>query len=81
MIREAWLAPVDGQLRVQPFLAGEVACENLRPRAEVLSLLQALPASPVATDTEVLFFMDQQAGLGRGIGYVGVPPLNSAWFI
>ena len=81
MIREAWLAPEDGQLRVQPFWVGEVACENLRARAEVLSLLQAIPASPVATAAEVLFFMDQQAWLGRGIGYVGVPPLSSAWFI
>ena len=67
-----------GQVRVHPFVVGELACGNLRARAEVLSLLQALPASPVATDREVLFFMDQQALMGRGIGYIDVHLLASA---
>ncbi len=67
-----------GQVRVHPFVVGELACGNLRARAEVLGLLQALPPILVATDKEVLFFMDEQALMGRGIGYVDVHLLASA---
>lgn len=67
-----------GQVMAHPFVVGELACGNLHARAEVLRLLQALPASPVATDSEVLFFMDQQALMGRGMGYVDVHLLASA---
>lgn len=59
-----------GQVAVHPFVVGELACGNLRSRAEVLGLLQALPQLAVATDKEVLFFMDAHALMGRGIGYV-----------
>lgn len=34
-----------GQVGVHPFVVGELACGNLRARAEVLGLLQALPPS------------------------------------
>ena len=67
-----------GRVRAHPFVVGELACGNLHARAEVLSLLQALPGSPMATDSEVLFFMDQQALMGRGIGYIDVHLLASA---
>ncbi len=67
-----------GQVMAHPFVVGELACGNLHARAEVLRLLQALPASPVAMDSEVLFFMDQQALMGRGMGYVDVHLLASA---
>ena len=46
-----------GQVDMHPFVVGELACGNLRARAEVLGLLQALPQVQVATDKEVLFFM------------------------
>ena len=67
-----------GQVYVHPFVVGELACGNLRSRAEVLGLLQALPQIPVATDKEVLFFMDTHALMGRGIGYVDVHLLAAA---
>lgn len=60
------------------FVLGELACGNLRSRAEVLGLLQALPPMPVSTDKEVLFFIDQHELMGRGIGYVDVHLLASA---
>lgn len=59
-----------GQVDMHPFVVGELACGRLRARAEVLGLLQALPQLPMATDKEVLFFMDTHALMGRGIGYV-----------
>ncbi len=58
------------QALTHPFVAGELACGNLRNRAEVLRLLQDLPQSPVARDAEVLFFIEQHRLMGRGIGYV-----------
>ncbi len=67
-----------GQVYIHPFVVGELACGNLRSRAEVLGLLQALPQIPVATDKEVLFFMDTHALIGRGIGYVDVHLLAAA---
>ena len=47
-------------VRVYPFVVGELACGNLRARAEVLGLLQALPSILVATDKEVFFFMAEK---------------------
>ena len=66
-----------GQVGMHPFVVGELACGSLRARAEVLGLLQALPRVPVATDKEVLFFMDAHALMGRGIGYVDMHLLAS----
>ena len=67
-----------GQVWMHSFVLGELACGNLRSRAEVLNLLQALPPMPVSTDKEVLFFIDQHELMGRGIGYVDVHLLASA---
>ncbi len=55
---------------MHPFVLGELACGNLRNRDEVLALLGDLPRSAVATDDEVLFFIERHALMGRGIGYV-----------
>lgn len=67
-----------GRVAIHPFVVGELACGNLRARAEVLGLLQALPSLPVATSNEVLFFIDSYALMGRGIGYVDVHLLAAA---
>ena len=55
---------------MHPFVLGELACGNLRNREMVLRLLKDLPRAAVATDEEVLFFIDRHALMGRGIGYV-----------
>ncbi len=67
-----------GQVWMHSFVLGELACGNLRSRVEVLGLLQALPPMPVSTDKEVLFFIDQNELMGRGIGYIDVHLLASA---
>lgn len=75
----ALVAALDaGTVFVHPFVIGELACGNLANRAEVLTLLQGLPAAPVATETEVLAFIDARALMGRGIGYIDVHLLASA---
>ena len=59
-----------GGVLMHPFVVGELACGNFENRKEVLSLLHALPAAPVATDEEVLFFIERRDLMGKGIGYV-----------
>jgi len=67
-----------GQVLIHPWVVGELACGNLHDRKQVLDLLQSLPLSPVAVENEVVFFIDQHALMGRGIGYVDVHLLASA---
>ena len=58
------------QVQMHPFVLGELACGNLHNRDEVLRLLKALPQAIFARDEEVLFFIERNALMGRGIGYV-----------
>lgn len=58
------------QVLMHPFVLGELACGNLRNRTEVLALVKDLPQAALATDEEVLFFIERHALMGRGIGYV-----------
>ena len=60
------------------FVIGELACGNLRNRADVLGLLQSLPRLSAATQDETLFFIEQQAVMGRGIGYIDAHLLAAA---
>jgi hypothetical protein len=53
-----------------PFVTGEIALGNLHRREIVLGALTSLPQASVATDDEVLRFIDRYALFGRGIGYV-----------
>lgn len=66
------------QVGMHPWVIGELGCGNLKARSQVLDLLQSLPPMPVASNREVLFFIDQHALMGRGIGYVDVHLLASA---
>jgi len=60
----------NSQVLMHPFVLGELACGNIRNRNEVLALLKNLPRVTVATDDEVLFFIERHTLMGRGIGYV-----------
>lgn len=55
---------------MHPFVLGELACGNLKDRAQTLGLLSGLPKSEVATDAEVLAFIERRHLMGRGIGYI-----------
>jgi predicted nucleic acid-binding protein len=61
-----------GRVLTHPFVIGELALGRLREREVVLAALSDLPRAVAATDPEVLSFIDRQALLGRGIGYVDV---------
>jgi predicted nucleic acid-binding protein len=60
----------DAAVLTHPFVVGELALGNLRRRETILKALSDLPHANVATDTEVLHFIDRQALFGHGIGYV-----------
>lgn len=61
-----------GDVCVHPFVIGELACGNLRQRRRILDLLAQLPVTPIATDPEVLSFIEHRALMGRGLGYLDV---------
>jgi len=62
---------------VHPYVIGELACGNLKNRGRVLNLLGDLPASRVADDREVLFFIEHNDLMGCGIGYIDAHLLAS----
>jgi predicted nucleic acid-binding protein len=55
---------------MHPFVLGELAVGNLRPRNAMLSLLRALPSCELAKHDEVLGFIEQNKLYGVGVGYV-----------
>lgn len=61
-----------GEVLMHQFVLGELACGNLKNRKEVLWLLAELPAAPVATEQEVLGFIERYQLMGRGIGYIDI---------
>ena len=62
---------------MHPFILGELACGDLKRRAQVLALMGDLPHAPVATEMEALDFIDRRRLMGRGIGYIDVHMLAS----
>jgi len=68
----------DNYVACHPFIIGELACGSLKNRKEILSLLNALPATKVAEHDEVMQFIDDHKLMNRGLGYVDVHLLASA---
>jgi predicted nucleic acid-binding protein len=68
----------DGLVLVHPFVLGELALGRLRGRAEVLGLLEEMPAAEAASHDEVLHFVERHHLAGSGIGWVDVHLLVSA---
>ena len=67
-----------GMVLAHPFVIGELALGNLRQREAVLNALSDLPRAVVATDAEVLHFIDRHALFGRGVGYLDIHLLAAA---
>jgi len=68
----------DGDVFCHTHVIGELACGNLKNREEIISLLHALPLTPVVAFDEYLFFMEQNQLSGIGIGFVDIHLLASA---
>jgi predicted nucleic acid-binding protein len=67
-----------GQVLAHPFVIGELALGRLRQREAILGGLADLPQARVATDGEVLHFIEHNVLSGRGIGYVDAHLLASS---
>lgn len=61
-----------GMVLGHPFVIGELALGHLRRRELVLGALSDLPRCSVASDAEVLHFIERNELFGRGVGYVDV---------
>ena len=72
----AWLNR--GEVLAHPFVVGELALCHLQRRAAFLSDLRDLPQAVVASDEEVLHFIDRRALFGTGISYVDAHLLAAA---
>lgn len=68
----------EGDVMCHPFIIGELACGNLEKRAEILSLLQALPMAAHAEHEEVMHFIESHGLMGKGLGYIDMHLLASA---
>ena len=62
----------NGQVLAHPFVIGELALGNIRQRSNLLADLQGLPKAGVASDQEILRFIERHELFGLGIGYVDV---------
>ena len=68
----------EGHVVCHPFIAGELACGNLKNRSEILSLLQTLPMVTPAEHEEVMRFIESNRLMGKGLGYIDMHLLASA---
>lgn len=68
----------EGIVVCHPFIVGELACGNLKNRNEILSLLQELPASEIAEQSDVLQFMENHRLMRKGLGFIDIHLLVSA---
>ncbi|HHT9130657.1 MAG TPA: VapC toxin family PIN domain ribonuclease, partial [Candidatus Brocadiaceae bacterium] len=55
-----------------------LACGNLKNRAEILSLLQALPVATQVEHEEVMKFIEDHTLIGKGLGYIDIHLIASA---
>ena len=68
----------DGEVVCHPHIIGELACGNMKNRQEIISLLQALPQTPLIEFDEFLYFIEQNQLYGKSIGFVDIHLLASA---
>ena len=66
------------EIVIHPMVIGELACGNLPNRYDVLEQLQGLPQVTVATDDEVLFFIEHHQLMGTGISYIDAHLLTAS---
>ena len=63
---------------IHPMIIGELACGNLRHRAQLIGLWKNLPHVAEASHDEALFCLDSHHLMGSGIGFIDLHLLASA---
>jgi predicted nucleic acid-binding protein len=69
---------MNGEVLMHPFVIGELACGDLRPRSETLAVLQAMPRAREASHEETLALLEAHTLHRRGVGWVDLHLLASA---
>ncbi len=69
----------DGDVVCHQFIIGELACGNISNRKEILALLSSLPMVIQASHQEILSFIENKKLMRKGIGYIDVHLLASAF--
>ena len=69
----------DGDVICHPFIIGELACGNIKNRNKIFSLLQSLPMAKQANNDEILEFIEIKKLMGKGLGYIDIHLLASAF--
>ena len=69
---------MENQVMCHDFVIGELACGNLKKRAEILRLLGSLEMAILAETNEVLNLVDKHRLYGRGLGWIDVHLIASA---
>lgn len=60
-----------------PFVVGELACGDLRPRGPRIQELRMLPEAPVMRHDEVLALIERHRLMASGIGWIDAHVLGS----
>ena len=68
----------NNQVIMHPMIIGELACGHLVNRKSLMTLWSQLPSINAASHDEVLYFIEQNHLMGKGIGYVDAHLLASA---
>ena len=68
----------NAEVMIHPFVIGELACGNLKNRDEILTLLHSLPSVSQANDDEILFFIEKNNLMGKGVGLIDIHLLSSS---
>lgn len=67
-----------GRVISHTFIIGELALGCLKNRNTILDSLKDLPQAVVATDNEVMRFIDENTLFGKGIGFIDAHLLAAA---
>ena len=59
----------EGEVLTHPYVIGELACGNMRNRAEIMHFLERLPLAREATHQEVIAMIERRKLMGAGLGY------------
>ena len=67
-----------GLVACHPYIIGELACDSLKNRGEIIQLIEALPTVDVLEHAEVMEFIESRNLMSIGIGYVDIHLLGSS---
>lgn len=68
-----------GKVVCHRFVIGELACGCIENRAEIFSLLRALPSAVEADHDEVVAFLEKYRLMGKGLGLIDIHLMASAF--